>query len=185
MTWFPDGNIYFIENGNMYRLYVNGTLDSKKWIGTSSDSYHVRESDQSLHRDAGTFYIHSNDNTFLVSGNILFQVYPTFKEINSTITQYQTGIVVGSKFYLSGTNKDLNNCFLTYDIESEDEQILLSAENIDIYQMDWSASQKTLFFSGLNFNGNKQVIGKFYPINSSVSLSNTGSSSKVNIGVFG
>ena len=172
MEIFPDNRVYIgfwgLEDYHgVYRLYENLTLEAKPWIGYTqinsiiSDPYYDVTKFQSSGYGLTNVekFVNTDNNTiFGLCGNNLYKYFPAAEDCITSITKVNVFASTENDLIIGGTDAANANKLIRYYTSNHSEQNLLPSNNIEVYNMEVSLG-KSLYFSGLDYNLNKNVVG--------------------------
>ncbi len=192
MEIFPDNRVYIgfwgLEDYHgVYRLYENLTLETKPWIGYTqindikSDPYYdVTEFQSSGYglTNVEKFVNTDNNTIFGHSGNNLYKYFPAAENCITSIAKVNVFTPTGNDLIIGGTDAASANKLIRYYTSNHTEQNLLSSYDVEVYKLEVSSGNK-LYFTGLNYNLNKNVVGVLHLDTLEVSLVQTENNVKV------
>ena len=123
------------------------------------------------YRDASQFLSLSDGSTFAVAlgfdgcgqcrRTMLMQFYPTVALPSTSLTNVAVAQGAGNVIVLAGTDTSGQNVMTLYNPADQSETPLLGADNpIEIYHMNYIASESKLLFDGLRAADNQYVLGE-------------------------
>ena len=208
---YPDKNVYIgvLQNDgtfNVRRFLVEaGTLESKRWICRGISGL---EDPANCYFNAQDFpdtwpafngwggaiiagsHTTADGKVFAISGDsgaskILMQYYPSVARPNTLVKSVTVAQGVISQLILAGQDMNGKNILSLFNTTDNSEIKLIGAENeIEIYHLNYVATNNTIMFDGLRFSDNKYVIGRYDLNTMSFSASQTGSTKLVDFQTF-
>lgn len=213
LTLFPDNNVYMgLWGGGHFGIkrYLpsSDALDVKYWIsgnmvGDEQDWYfgadqfcqndEDRQTNDSFCGYYGAYIKGTHRTTdgkvFTIAGydanGLLMQYYPELAKPSTAVVKVAVAQGVLTNLILAGLNSSDRNVLTLFNTTDQSELELIGAENeIEIYRLNFVASDNRIMFDGLRFSDNKYVIGQ-YDLNSmTFGASQTGSTKLVDFQTF-
>ena len=206
LTVFPDNNVYmglYSAPGGVVR-YLAGSdqMDSKAWINESSSNayfgaYDLCSADSQPPSNpfcnySGSYITWSdqiNGNEFVLAGmgpTVAMQYYPTVQFLPTQVANVTIAEGAGDNLLLAGQDANGNNILTLFNTVTNGEtQLIGPANQIEIYDLKYSASQNKVLFDGLRFSDNAYVLGEVDLSTDQVTVVNAGSTKWADVQAFG
>lgn len=190
LSKFPDDNIYMglwsEDYFGVYRYLINSnSLESDPWIsGTNINdlTFNPYNDIDGTILETGGYWGALVKNIIMTSNGKVYatarsgddfnlaQYYPTLASPNTSIEKVSVIQGILSSLIISGLNSTNTNKTVLYDTGLDSEEDLLAGYNIEVYNINYIASENKIMFDGLNFADNKMVLGEVSLTNKQVNL---------------
>lgn len=205
----PDGNIYLgvgsPSSGVRRFLTASNEMDPKYWIsgysgaGTPDTYFNTADLPECTTVLPDPFcgsrgaYIGESHNvdgkTFVRAGDlgegVLMQYFPTLARPTTSVSKLMVLSGSGSKLALAGLDAADRNRLTLFDTQTGTESVLLdTANDVEIYHLDYASASGRIMFDGLRFADGKYVLGQIDTETGQITMTPTGQSKWVDFQTF-